>query len=64
MEQYLFDILVDMIIAAKMNLPPERPLHLFGAGHPFMFALAVALGCDLFDSAAYAIYARLLIFGI
>ena len=58
MEQYMFDILVDMVLTAKMNLPPERPLHLFGAGHPFMFALAVALGCDLFDSAAYAIYAR------
>jgi 7-cyano-7-deazaguanine tRNA-ribosyltransferase len=58
MEQYLFDILVDMILAAKLNLPLERPLHLFGAGHPHMFALAVALGCDLFDSAAYAIYAR------
>ncbi len=58
MEQYLFDILVDMIMTAKMNLPQDRPLHLFGAGHPFMFALAVALGCDFFDSAAYAIYAR------
>ena len=58
MEQYLFDVLVDMIITAKMNLPQGRPLHLFGAGHPFMFALAVALGCDFFDSAAYAIYAR------
>jgi len=58
MEQYLFDTLVDMIMTAKMNLPLDRPLHLFGAGHPFMFTLAVALGCDLFDSAAYAIYAR------
>ena len=58
MEQYKFDILVDMIVTAKMNLPPNRPLHLFGAGHPFMFALAVALGCDLFDSAAYALFAR------
>jgi 7-cyano-7-deazaguanine tRNA-ribosyltransferase len=58
MERYRFDVLVDMIMTAKMNLPIERPLHLFGAGHPFMFALAVALGCDLFDSAAYAIYAR------
>jgi len=58
MEQYLFDTLVHMIMTAKMNLPLERPLHLFGAGHPFMFALAIALGCDLFDSAAYAIYAR------
>jgi 7-cyano-7-deazaguanine tRNA-ribosyltransferase len=47
-----------MIATAKMNLPVERPLHLFGAGHPAMFALAVALGCDLFDSAAYALYAR------
>lgn len=58
MEQYRFDTLVDMILASKMNMPLQRPLHLFGAGHPFMFALAVALGCDLFDSAAYALYAR------
>jgi len=58
MEQYLFDTLVDMVMTAKRSLPLERPLHLFGAGHPFMFALAIALGCDLFDSAAYAIFAR------
>lgn len=58
MEHYRFDVLVDMIMTAKMNLPIEKPLHLFGAGHPFMFSLAVALGCDFFDSAAYAIYAR------
>jgi 7-cyano-7-deazaguanine tRNA-ribosyltransferase len=58
MEQYRFDVLVDMIMTAKMNLPPERPIHLFGAGHPLMFALAIALGCDFFDSAAYALYAK------
>jgi 7-cyano-7-deazaguanine tRNA-ribosyltransferase len=58
MERYRFDVLVDMTMTAKMNLPVERPLHLFGAGHPFMFTLAIALGCDLFDSAAYALYAR------
>jgi 7-cyano-7-deazaguanine tRNA-ribosyltransferase len=58
MENYRFDVLADMILTAKKNLPPERPLHLFGAGHPIMFSLAVALGCDLFDSAAYALYAR------
>ncbi len=58
MENYRFDVLVDMIMTAKVNLPIDKPLHLFGAGHPFMFSLAVALGCDLFDSAAYAIYAR------
>ncbi len=58
MESYRYDVLADMILTAKTNLPIERPLHLFGAGHPHMFALAVALGCDLFDSAAYALYAR------
>lgn len=58
MENYRFDVLVDMILTAKTNLPIERPLHLFGAGHPFMFSLAIALGCDFFDSAAYAIYAK------
>jgi 7-cyano-7-deazaguanine tRNA-ribosyltransferase len=58
MERYMFPVLIDMIIAAKRNLPPDRPLHLFGAGHPMMFSLAVALGCDLFDSASYAIYAK------
>ncbi|MGA3059813.1 MAG: tRNA guanosine(15) transglycosylase TgtA [Candidatus Bathyarchaeia archaeon] len=58
MESYRYDVLADMILTAKKGLPVERPLHLFGAGHPAMFSLAVALGCDLFDSAAYALYAR------
>ena len=58
MESYRYDVLAEMILTAKKGLPIERPLHLFGAGHPSMFALAVALGCDLFDSAAYALYAR------
>jgi len=58
MEQYRFDLLVDMVLTAKRNLPSNRPLHLFGAGHPFMFALAVALGCDMFDSAAYSLFAQ------
>ena len=58
MQQYRYDVLVDMVMAAKMNLPPDRPFHLFGAGHPMMFSLAVALGCDIFDSASYALFAR------
>jgi 7-cyano-7-deazaguanine tRNA-ribosyltransferase len=58
MEHYLFGTLLDMAMSAKVNLPPEKPLHLFGAGHPFMFSFVVALGYDLFDSASYAIYAR------
>jgi 7-cyano-7-deazaguanine tRNA-ribosyltransferase len=28
MERYRFDVLVDMIMTAKMNLPTEKPLHL------------------------------------
>jgi 7-cyano-7-deazaguanine tRNA-ribosyltransferase len=58
MEHYLFDLLADMILTAKMNIPNNRLFHLFGAGHPIMFSLAVALGCDLFDSAAYSLFAR------
>lgn len=58
MESYRYDVLADMILTAKKGLPVERPLHLFGAGHPAMFSMAVMLGCDLFDSAAYALYAR------
>jgi 7-cyano-7-deazaguanine tRNA-ribosyltransferase len=58
MESQRYDILVEMIIAAKTALPPGKPFHLFGAGHPVLFPFLVALGCDLFDSAAYALYAR------
>jgi len=58
MENYRYDVLADMILTCRKGIPIERPLHLFGAGHPSMFALAVSLGCDLFDSAAYALYAR------
>ncbi|NQE46472.1 tRNA-guanine(15) transglycosylase [ANME-1 cluster archaeon GoMg2] len=57
-ESHGFDKLVDIIVAAKRNLPLNAPVHLFGAGHPMLFPLAVALGCDLFDSAAYALFAK------
>jgi 7-cyano-7-deazaguanine tRNA-ribosyltransferase len=58
MESQRYDILAEMVVAAKSNLPKGKPLHLFGAGHPVLFPFLVALGCDLFDSAAYALYAR------
>ncbi len=58
MESQRYDILIEMVVAAKKNLPKNKPLHLFGAGHPVLFPFLVALGCDLFDSAAYALYAR------
>jgi 7-cyano-7-deazaguanine tRNA-ribosyltransferase len=58
METYRFGDLVDVVAAAKKGLGSGAPVHLFGAGHPMVFALAAAMGCDLFDSAAYALYAR------
>jgi len=45
-------------MAARRGIPCSSCVHLFGAGHPSMFALAVAMGCDVFDSAAYALYAK------
>ncbi|EHR78978.1 7-cyano-7-deazaguanine tRNA-ribosyltransferase [Thermococcus litoralis DSM 5473] len=58
MEGYRYRDLVDVVIASKIGLRPDRPVHLFGAGHPMVFALAVAMGVDLFDSASYALYAK------
>jgi 7-cyano-7-deazaguanine tRNA-ribosyltransferase len=58
MEAYRFRDLVRVIIASKRGLDPSKPVHLFGAGHPLVFPLATLLGCDLFDSASYAKYAR------
>lgn len=58
MKSYRFDTLSSMIIAAKTNIPLNMPLHLFGAGHPLTIPLAILLGCDLFDSASYMLYAR------
>jgi 7-cyano-7-deazaguanine tRNA-ribosyltransferase len=58
MESYRYKELVEVVLAAKRGIPSSSCVHLFGAGHPVMFALAVAMGCDLFDSAAYALYAK------
>jgi len=58
MENYLFSDLVKLVMTARLNLPWPAPLHLFGAGHPLMIPLAVAMGVDTFDSASYALYAR------
>ena len=58
MESYRYRDLVSVVMSAKRTLSPSACIHLFGAGHPSMFALATAMGCDLFDSAAYALYAK------
>jgi len=58
MEKYEFAKLINMIITAKKNLPLDKPVHLFGAGHPLIIPFVVALGIDMFDSASYILYAR------
>jgi tRNA-guanine family transglycosylase len=58
MERQMYPELAEMILWSQQALRKDRPLHLFGAGHPLVFPLAVALGCDLFDSSSYAKYAK------
>jgi len=58
MENQRYTDLVRCILSSKKGLDPSKPVHLFGAGHPLIFPLAVALGCDFFDSSAYAKYAN------
>jgi 7-cyano-7-deazaguanine tRNA-ribosyltransferase len=57
MENQRYSDLVRCIIYSKKGLDPSKPVHLFGAGHPIILPLAVALGCDFFDSSAYAKFA-------
>jgi 7-cyano-7-deazaguanine tRNA-ribosyltransferase len=57
MESYNFSILSQLIKTTKLTIP-DKPIHLFGAGHPLTIPLAVALGCDTFDSASYILYAK------
>ena len=57
MEAYEFSTLSRLIEATKLSVP-NKPMHLFGAGHPLTIPLAVALGCDTFDSASYILYAK------
>ncbi|RLG50270.1 MAG: tRNA guanosine(15) transglycosylase TgtA [Thermoproteota archaeon] len=57
-EQYEYKPTIDYVITARSIFPWCSPMHLWGLGHPGAFALFAALGCDTFDSASYAIYAR------
>ncbi|MDP6900021.1 MAG: tRNA guanosine(15) transglycosylase TgtA [Candidatus Thalassarchaeaceae archaeon] len=58
MERQRYRELVEVILACREHIPWERPIHMFGCGHPHLFPICVALGADLFDSAAYALFAR------
>ncbi len=57
-ERYRFAELARVLAAARPHLSPGVPVHLFGAGHPMVFAFAAAWGVDLFDSSAYHKFAR------
>jgi len=57
MESYRYEETVQILYASKKHLPPNRPVHLFGCGHPMFFAQAAMMGCDFFDSASYAKFA-------
>jgi 7-cyano-7-deazaguanine tRNA-ribosyltransferase len=58
MEQQRYKDYAKIMMATLPHLPPNRPVHMFGCGHPMLFPMSIALGADLFDSAAYALFAR------
>lgn len=58
MEQQRYRELFGIILASRSSIPRNRPIHMFGCGHPLLFPLSIALGVDIFDSAAYALFAR------
>jgi 7-cyano-7-deazaguanine tRNA-ribosyltransferase len=58
MERHLYKDYAKIMLSTLPNLPANRPVHMFGCGHPMLFPMSIALGADLFDSAAYALFAR------
>ena len=58
MEQHRYREYAKIMLSTLPFLPSNRPVHMFGCGHPMLFPMSIALGADLFDSAAYALFAR------
>ena len=58
LEKYDYASIVELTAIAKLYLPPHKPFHVFGVGHPMIIPFLVAVGADLFDSASYILYAR------
>ncbi len=58
MERHMYKDYAKIMLASIPHLPANRPVHMFGCGHPMLFPMSIALGADLFDSAAYALFAR------
>ena len=57
MINYNYKDLFHLVMEARIHLPLNKPVHLFGLGHPLIMPLAVSIGADIFDSASYALYA-------
>jgi 7-cyano-7-deazaguanine tRNA-ribosyltransferase len=57
-EKYRFASLARILRAVRQGLAPEHPVHLFGLGHPMVFAWGALFGGDLFDSALYSKFAQ------
>jgi 7-cyano-7-deazaguanine tRNA-ribosyltransferase len=58
MEKHMYKDYAKIMLSSLPYLPPNRPVHMFGCGHPMLFPMSIALGADLFDSAAYALFAK------
>ncbi|MBN2155007.1 MAG: tRNA guanosine(15) transglycosylase TgtA [Candidatus Lokiarchaeota archaeon] len=58
MNDYDFELCVDIFLTVNKYIRKDKPLHMFGLGLPQFFSLAVATGADLMDSAAYILFAK------
>ncbi len=58
LEKYEYKKIIDIVALTRQLIPPDKPLHVFGVGHPMIIPFLVALGADTFDSASYILYAR------
>ncbi len=58
LEKYKYAELVELVAIVRAHIPPDRPLHVFGVGHPMIIPFLVAVGADMFDSSSYILYAR------
>ncbi|MEM0355561.1 MAG: tRNA guanosine(15) transglycosylase TgtA [Desulfurococcaceae archaeon] len=58
LEKYSYDKIIEYTFITRSKLPYNKPLHVFGVGHPMIIPFLVAIGADTFDSASYILYAR------
>ena len=58
LNRYDFYNALNALVWAREEIPVDRPVHFFGAGHPMVFSFGVGLGADVFDSAAYTLFAN------